>query len=200
MILTKGFDTPIECFLRAEFCFNQEEGHGTFYPGYLIGLTAIGGLIPMFQVLLANGAMWARVPLHMVCSTQCPPLAPNLLSWWDCFSERFTIAEFDNAGASTCFLKGRDGAIRQGRYVFTVDWLGGWANIADQHKQHHMIELDSGHFAMYPNNKIIWKDQSFYSAEPIPRWKVNTHTWSVEGGGTVIADTTERDYQVKEPT
>ena len=47
----------------------------------------------------------------------------------------------------------------------------------------HVIELDSGHFCIYPNNRILWNEPSMV-AEPfktIPDYKLNLKFYHCEG-------------------
>ena len=46
----------------------------------------------------------------------------------------------------------------------------------------HVIELDSGHFCIYPNNRILWNEPSMVS-EPfkiIPDYKLNLKFYHCE--------------------
>lgn len=175
--------TPITpCVVRNEFLFDQEEGEGDFTPGYIFGFRAAPARIPAFQVMLENGAQWANVPIHMLATKACERLAPRVCSWWDCFSSTFTIAEFPLLKSLRCSARGVDGQDREGNYLFTVDWTGLWADIPDQHKQHHVIALKAGQIIAYPNNKVRWLDESYVDEKTqFPRYRPNSHAWSVEG-------------------
>jgi hypothetical protein len=64
---------------------------------------------------------------------------------------------------------GRDGAQRPGTYLMTVFWRdGGWSEVPDQSKDHHLIALDTGRWTAYPNNRLLWSDPSWISGE-VPR-------------------------------
>jgi hypothetical protein len=176
--------TPfINCYVRNEFLFDQHEGHGDFTEGYIFGFRAIPARIPAFQVMLVNGAQWANVPIHQVVVKEgAPVLPPEVCAWWDCFSSRFEVVEFPLLKNLRCSCMGRDRQLRQGNYLFTVDWVGLWADIPDQHKQHHVIALQTGQIVAYPNNKVRWLDESYVDpSTEMPRYRVNTRAWSVEG-------------------
>jgi len=76
---------------------------------------------------------------------------------------------------------GRDGAKRPGVYLFTVFWAnGGWSEISDQSKDHHIIALDGGQWIAYPNNRLLWVDPSWIGGD-VPRdWKSPSTSYSVE--------------------
>ncbi len=172
-------DTPtVECLVREEMFYDQE-CCGRFIQGYIFGFCGRTHQAPAFQVITHEGAQWARVPLHMLCWQQCEPLPLRDLCWWDCFSDDPTVHQFDFLKEQRCTALCRDKP-REGTYLFTVDWRGRWAELADQHKQHHFIKLNTGHFGMFPNNKLLWKDESWITRPRKIDWKVNSHTWSCE--------------------
>jgi hypothetical protein len=77
---------------------------------------------------------------------------------------------------------GRDGQIRKGNYLFTVDWMQtGWSETPDQHKNHHIIALESGPWIAYPNNRLVWHDPSWITPAPNREWQTPTRNYSVEG-------------------
>lgn len=176
-------DTPlVRVLVRNEFLFDQQSGHGEFTPGYMIGFCAIRHRAPSFQILLDNGAMWSRIPLHAVCAKACEPIASRKLALWDCFGYNCTVIAMDALKHMVCTAKDLDGELHDAEYVFTVDWmLDGFSEIPDQHKNHHLLRFDSGHFGMYPNNRIRWKDSSWIDEEEaIPAYKSNTTIWFTE--------------------
>ncbi len=178
-------DTPIvECLVRKEFCFDGERGHGEFYPGYVFGFCARPANIPAFQVMLHCGAQWAEVPIHMLALRACEPVEPGVACWWDCFSSDFEVVELALLKGLRCEMRDREGATRPGNYLFTVDWRGLWADIPDQHKNHHIIAGHDGNLYAYPNNKIRWLDASYVRGdmpEEAREWRPNSRRWSVEG-------------------
>lgn len=175
----------LEVQVRDSFLYDGESGHDGFTPGYLMGFRAVPGRVPAFQVMLQNGAQWANVPIHMLSTKPCAPIEPEIATWWDCFSSTFSIVRFSLAKNLRCTCRGRDGKVREGNYLFTVDWTGLWADIPDQHKQHHVIAAREGQLLAYPNNKVFWQDESYVDEEAqgkeMPRYKPNSHEWSVEG-------------------
>jgi hypothetical protein len=80
-------------------------------------------------------------------------------------------------------LKCRDTQPRVGNYLFTVDWQGSWADIPDQHKNHHVIAGEDGNIYAYPNNKILWHDASYNVPLPADAkdWQRNTRAGAPRG-------------------
>lgn len=177
-------DTPfVEVLLRKEFLFDGEKGYGEYEPGYIFAFCARPGRVPAFQVMLHCGAQWAHVPIHMLCTRECRPVGFGIATWWDCFSNDFEVAELALLKNLRCEMRGRDGKTRGGNYLFTVDWQGRWADLPDQHKNHHIIAGADGNLYAYPNNKIRWLDASYTVDLPadVKDWKRNTRAWSAEG-------------------
>lgn len=169
---------PIPCMLRAEFCFNLERGHGKYFDGYMIGFCAVPARVPSFQVVLENGAQWSRVPINMLAWKKCPVLDLKQYTLWDCYGYDFELVKLEALARATVMTPvGKF----TGDYLLTIDWTGGgFAEVADQHKNHHLLRMESGHFAAYPNNRLLWIDPSWIK-EPkkLPAFVSNSHIWSV---------------------
>lgn len=176
-------DTPYTpVWVRNEFLFNQERGHGEFTEGVVFGFRSEPARVPMFQVMLANGAQWARIPIHALCNKPCDPLPLNLSVWWDCYGYHCAVHQFAFLQRHRVSALGRDKVIRHGTYLFTVDWVrDGWSELPDQHKNHHIIVLDSGPWIAYPNNRLLWDDPSWIQHGPMEAWKSPEQSYSVEG-------------------
>lgn len=176
-------DTQLfEVMIRNEFFYNEESHFDEFMPAVVFGFRAEPARVPMFQVMLESGAQWARVPIHMICTKKCEKLSIDKCVWWDSYGYDFSIHEFSMLKNHSVKALGRDGVIRKGNYLFTVDWMKtGWSEISDQHKNHHIIALDTGQWIAYPNNKLVWIDPSWIIPEPDKEWKTVSHNYYVEG-------------------
>ena len=175
-------DTPYTpCFIRNQFFFDEQEGHGEFTHGFVFGFRAEPQGVPVFQVMLENGAQWARVPVHMICSKPCDPLPLDICVWWDSFGRCSTVHQFNFLKNMPVDCYGRDKITRRGNYIFTIDWAkDGWSEIPDQHKNHHIISLNTGQWVAYPNNKTIWPDASWIKPDVNFKWKSPSKSYSVE--------------------
>jgi hypothetical protein len=186
---------PLKCFVRREFLFDLQEGHGEFEPAYAFGIASLRARAIGWHVMTNRGAQVARLPIHaLVHKEDAPNLSLPTLELWDCFGYSVGVKQF-------AYLKGvranalcGDGTWRKGEYLFTIDWCGGdadldvsFSELPDEHKNAHVLRLDCGCFAALPNNRIEWIEGSFIT-NPLdlentghPGYRVNTHTWSVEG-------------------
>lgn len=175
-------ETPYTpCFIRNEFFYDQQQQHGYFTKAVVFGFRAELAQVPLFQVMLDSGAQWARVPIHMICSKPCQPLQLEQSCWWDSYGYEFTVIALPFLKNHVVTALGRDGHVRKGNYLFTVDWMQtGWSEIPDQHKNHHIISLESGPWIAYPNNRLVWHDPSWITPAPDKEWKTPTRSYSVE--------------------
>jgi hypothetical protein len=57
----------------------------------------------------------------------------------------------------------------------------GWSETPDQHKNHHIIVLQTGQLIAYPNNRLVWLDPSWIEPAPDKNWKTPTKAIFVEG-------------------
>lgn len=177
-------DIPIfKTWVRAEFLFDHQHGSGQLVRGICFGLVARPGEALGFHVLFENGGCFYGLPIHALCHKEdAPDRELAHLELWDCFEREFSVHAFD-------LLKGLQVdvflpiGIFRGEYLFTVDWIGsGFSSMPDERKQHHLIALDDGNFAVMPNNRLRWYEASF-APEPFeepPGWKVNTRLYSAE--------------------
>ncbi len=174
--------TPtIPCLVRDEFLYDGARGYGDYTRALLVGFNAIPHRAPTFVTLLSTGAKYDPVPLHGICASPCEALPLTELAWWDCFGAEHSIEVIETLRHMRCQVRSRSGAIREGTYLFTVKWLGGFADVPAEHKTHDFIALDQGSFAMMPNNKTLWLDDSFTEkGVECPRYTRNTKTWSCE--------------------
>lgn len=181
-------DTPyISCYVRNEFLFDQKAGFGDFTEATVFGFRAESARVPLFQIMLKSGAQWARIPIQALCIEPCKPLPLELCSWWDSYgyyAQAHSFAFLKNHRVSAL---GRDKMVRNGVYLFTIDWAkDGWSETPDQHKNHHVIALDSergigkGQLIAYPNNRLIWKDPSWIEPNISHGWRSPTDNYSSE--------------------
>jgi hypothetical protein len=102
---------------------------------------------------------------------------------------KFTIIEkigLRNLGVK--FL-GKDKQWHFGNYLFTVDFCAdnmdvdtGFTEQAEEHKSFNFIKLENGQFAIQPNNRCLWYDQSLIPVETrFPDFQAAKTIWTVDG-------------------
>lgn len=183
-------DAPFTyCLVRDEFLYDQDlERVGQYTEACIIGVVALEGRAPMFTAMLRNGALWARLPLHAFCFEPAAALPLYTLCLWDCLSYDVTVHEYAYLGTLRADVFCGDGQIRSGAYLFTLDWCKSpYSEMADQHKQHHLIRLDDGQIAAMPGNRLRWHEPSW--VKPFtekPGYKVVTSIWTTERDKAVV--------------
>jgi hypothetical protein len=177
-------DFPITyCLVRNEFLYDQDPIMiGRFTEAAIIGIVALEGRAPLFTVMLRNGALWARLPLHALTFERNVALPLSTLCLWDCLSYDVTVHQYAYLQTLRADVFCADGVMRPGRYLATLDWCkSDYSEMPDQHKQHHLIVLDGGHLAAYPGNRLRWPEPSWIKPfTEKPAYKVVTTEWTTE--------------------
>ena len=167
-------------YVRRGFVTGQYERDNTLIECVLYGLCSVPGRALTVHVLLENGASYARVPIHALSHTN------TVSTWWplqtcqswDCFSYDFDVTRYS-------YLRDRRVLVLPakvwGTYVGTVDWQdNGYSDSPVQHKQAHLVALDTGQFGAYPNNHLRWEDLSFTDWTQAVKLSRNTKIWYAE--------------------
>jgi hypothetical protein len=180
------------CLLRKEFLYDLQAHHGEHVNVCVFGVASLYGRALGFHVLTENGATFWRLPIHALCHRADAPAMPlDWLQIWDCFSYDVAVTCFDRLCAMRVQAYLKDRRWYDGQYVFTIDWYGSEdAEEAGEggHKCAHVLALDNGNYAALPNNSLKWLDPAFVTPyQARPDYRINTHVWKVERGGTTDA-------------
>lgn len=183
---------PVKCFVRKEFLYNFEKGHGELVPCWWISIKSLRGQAFRIEAYLNEyGALYDKLPLHAFCwkPIEGDALPLDYLQLWDCLSYDITVIKKAQLQSMKCKIKLKSGAWATGEYMFTVDSAHPDFNIIDtgfsedveDHKSYNFIKLDNGQFAAQPNNRIIILEPSSNPKElKIPDFRVAEVRWSVE--------------------
>ena len=183
---------PIPVYVRKEYLYDLEEGHGEFTPGIWISVKSTQYKALYFETLLTEyGALYDKLPLSaFTWKTDVDMdnyLDLDTLQLWDCFDYHLTVIE--KPLLSRCEFFGKDKQMHAGEYLFTIDNAHPDNSVLDinfsehdpEHKSFNMIKLDNGQFAAQPNNRIVWRDSSLTPDKlKQPDFKVCTQNYSVE--------------------
>lgn len=186
---------PTECLVRKEYLYNLESHHGEYENGLLIAADSVEGRSVGFDVLLDNGALFSRLPISAFSWKECDPLPLSVLSLWNCFSNSVEAHQYRELKGTQCAVKG----LGPGTYLYTLSWLdGGIAELAGDYgfKRGHVIRLDTGHFAIQPNNRLQWHSRAWVT-KPFPEkpdYKTNSHEWNSETDKGFLPDTDDYFY------
>jgi hypothetical protein len=189
---------PLKVWVKKEFLHNHEFGHGEWEMGLLVSARSISGNAMLFQVLLENGALRDKLPIHSFvwctkrweaqCKEQEPPF--HYLQLWNCFSANFSAVEIDFLSGLRVDAVLKDKSIASGMYLWSFQWGPDATHGIDltqaidpsEHKSGHFLKLDNGMFAIQPNNRLRFYDPA-HVTKPFPDrpdYKVNTDKWNCE--------------------
>lgn len=165
----------------------------------VLGVTSIPSRCLHFSVLCESGAQWARIPIHKLrwelpssepgrCFTHRDPHQISELQCWDCHGWDFSTVQYEYLREMGCEYRTPTGAIIPASYWFTLDHTdNGFSQYPPEHKCYHLLLLEdgSGQIAAMPNNRILWKDDSFVkkNLDTLKEYRVMApQTWHAESG------------------
>ena len=197
--------------VRKEYLYDLDPKYKTESMDCIIfGMAAITGRALLFHCMLPNGACYWRLPISAFFQkdfdrSNVPDMSVDELELWNCFSYYPSCTEFDFLGGAKGKYLGKNKKFIHGQYLFTIDWATPEVNeidcehseIPDEHKCHHVMELDNGNFAAQPNNRILWHVANYTVSNDWPDYKVQTTYWSVEDKGWTTEDTDKMFYQIE---
>ena len=192
MALHESSIPPLKVWLRREFLYDFQKGHGEWERALLVSVRCIPGQVMLFQALLENGVLRDKLPIHAFASKKMTePSRPfHHLQLWNAFSSNFSVVQLSHLCGLRVDVRVKNGVWVSGNYLWTIQWGADMTHAVDltlaedasEHKSAHFIELDSGEYAFQPNNRIRWYEPSFVTKEfpEKPDYKVNTQEWSSE--------------------
>ena len=155
----------IKCYVKKEYLYDLEKGHGEFEECVLIAVKSMQGRALMFEAYIpAYGACFDKFPLSAFVwrndITDEDQLPLGQLCLWDAFS--YDIQVWSKRLLKDCdvdiYVPGR-GKL-PGQYMFTIDNAHSDRSILDinfseddpEHKSFNIIKLDNGQFAAQPKS------------------------------------------------
>jgi hypothetical protein len=158
----------------------------------IFGVTSIPSRALHFSILTEAGAQWARIPLHKLRHEDPAAAAPvhdlTALQSWDCHGWDFSLTQYEYLREMHAEFRTRDGRMIGASYWCTLDHTdNGYSQFPPEHKCYHLLLLEdgSGQIAAQPNNRILWRDDSFVrrNLETVGQYRVMpATTWHAELG------------------
>jgi hypothetical protein len=187
---------PVQCYIKKEFLYDFNSGHGEFEPCYWVSIKSIKGRALYFESLLTNyGALYDKLPLSAyVWKTDIQndeQFNLDYLEIWDGLSYNIEVIEKSLLSGLRCKVLLKNKTLHNGHYMFTIDSCHSNPNelnvtlseTPNEHKSFNIIKLDNGQFAAQPNNRVLFFDQSLTpKGVTIPDFKVSTKYFNCEDG------------------
>lgn len=183
---------PIKVFVRAEYLYDFERGHGELVEGIWCSVKAHRGEAFRFETYLPlYGALYDKLPIHAFLwkPLEGEDLPLDMLQIWDALSYYVTVVDKPLLSGLRCEFFGKDKQLHPGEYVFTLDGCNPdpripdftFVETVDEHKSYNLIKCDNGQYALQPNNRCRFFDPAFTPSEmKFPDFKVATVKWTVE--------------------
>ena len=109
------------------------------------------------HVLLESGGHWSGLPLHAMSTTTDFSVSHETLMPWKVMGEDMDIVHLT-------YLEGLLVETKAGKGRHTgiiVDWKDGYSKYQQEHKPLNLVNLNSGQFALQPNNYCRFTDAHF---------------------------------------
>lgn len=157
----------------------------------IFGITSIPSRALHFSIMTEVGSQWARIPLHKLRHKKPETNYVHHiteLQTWDCHGWDFSITQYEYLREMKCEYRTRNGLMVPAGYWCTLDHTdNGFSQYPPEHKCYHLLLLNdgSGQIAAQPNNRILWKDDSFTRPNPeiLKEFRVMPENiWHAEAG------------------
>lgn len=199
-------------YVRKEYLYDLEKGHGEFVEGHWITAKSLPGRAFYFETYLPEyGALFDKLPISAFVSepkTPTPDLPLSDLQFWNCMDYGVTTIFKQFIGSMDFEIFTRSHKNLKGTYICTLDNYHNSADIIDystaevpeEHKSFNILELENGQYCAYPNNRMRVYDNSLTPKVPKqPDFKVSTEYYQVENGYEYrLGDTEEYYWKTKD--
>lgn len=114
----------------------------------------------MCHVFLESGAHWSGLPIHSLSAKQDFSVPREHLMPWAAMGDELETWHVKYLEGLACDVHAPFKA--SGRHTgIIVDWADGYSRYPDEHKPLNLIGLESGQFALLPNNYTTYRDSHF---------------------------------------
>lgn len=195
-------------YVRAEYLYDLDKGHGEFVEGHWVTAKSIAGRAFYFETFLPEyGALFDKLPISAFLSQPKLP-DPDLdlpnLQFWNCMDYGVTCIHKQFISSMDFEIRPRSFENLMGTYICTLDNYHvstdeidySTSEVPAEHKSFNLLELENGQYCLYPNNRMRVYDNSLTPPEPkTPDFKVSTEYYQVETGNEYrLGDTEEYFY------
>ena len=150
---------PIEVYVKKEYLYDLQKGHGELTPGVWISIRSIMGKALYIETLLTEyGALYDKLPISAfvwkIDYDKDNQLPLDTLQIWDCFDYDITLIK--KPMLSDCEFFGKDRKMHKGEYMFTLDTCHAQHSTLDinfsehdpEHKTFNVIKLENGQLSL----------------------------------------------------
>ena len=201
----------IEVYVKKEFLYDHQKGHGEVVEGVWVTVKSIQGRALYFETYLPDyGAVYDKFPFSSFVwkkdyEGDLPLEELELCDW---FIYDITVIEKRLLKGQRARYFAPSRKWYDGIYLFTIDSCNPDSNILNttfselptQHKSFNILKLNNGYFAAQPNNRMLILDKSYTPKTlKFPDFKVSSIEYSVEDKvKQTFGDETEFFYGVKD--
>ena len=124
----------------------------------------------MCHVFLESGAHWSGMPIHALSTTSDFSIPREHLMPWAAMGDETEVWHAKYLEGLACEVNAPFKA--RGRHTgLMVDWVDGYSRYPAEHKPLNLINLESGQFALLPNNYTTYADKHFVNSNARENFK-----------------------------
>jgi hypothetical protein len=170
---------PLKVWVRKEYLYDLRKGHGEYEIGYWVTVKSMPGRSFYFETYLpAYSALYDKLPISAFLAWESDypdhprelefDLPLNNLQYWNAFGRGISILEKNLVYNCAITARSRDFGEISADYLWTLDSYHHSVNDIDvsfseqpeEHKSQNLIQLSNSQLALYPNNRLLWRDPS----------------------------------------
>lgn len=178
--------TPIKVLVKESSLYNNQKNSDRLIEGWWHTIKCVSGKPFICEIYFPhNGASYDKLTFEdFYWKEPKGNTYPNhVLQLWDVFSSDSYVKEKTYFAECSVDVLLKTKEIKQGIYLFTVDWEGYLADVFEEHKSANFIKLENGQIAAQPNNRIRWQLPSITHDDYLEQkidWQARKEIKSVE--------------------
>lgn len=158
MTLFHSLEQPVKVFAKESVLSGKSSNEGVYCEGWWHTIKVVPGKPLLCEVWFPKfGASYDKLTIGDIVwkvGDESDHYPLDFLQIWDCFSTESFVGEKTFFAECTVFITMKDASIVEGEYMWTVDWIGGLADVPEEHKSLNVGKLKNGQFFAQPNNRI----------------------------------------------
>jgi len=161
----------VDTFVKKEYLYNLEKGHGDFIKGTITFINSYPGHQPTFDLLLEDGSVFCYLPVMALSSWETNMCKEDPLPCRKtCPSENFIMFENKELEDKVCQVFDEANKWYSfGSLISSLEW-------PEDNQLLHIVHLDSGQYAIVENNRVLFT-KTKTKVDQLPSWKKLRSEW-----------------------
>ncbi len=162
--MSRHANLPFHLYVNVDNRFLGDKMPQGTTPAIWHGVFCRANQILMCHVLLESGANWSGLPIHALSTSESFIYGTNELVPWAAMGEDIDVFHSKYLEGIEC--RTSNSLESKARHTgIIIDWKDGFSRYPQEHKPLNLLELQSGQFAVLPNNYIVYSDKHFVTKD-----------------------------------